>query len=139
MTRPLADRDSAPWWTALAEHRLLLQRCLRCNSHRAVPRAVCNACGSFDWDWSEASGRGTVASWTVSHRSFQPDRSAPYVVTLVRLAEGADLMLPGGWAGAPDGSDLRVDLPVHAAFDDAPIEGDSPAWALLSWQPVGPA
>ena len=76
-------------------------------------------------------------SWTVSHRSFQPDRTVPYVVVLVRLAEGAELILPGGWAGASDGSDLEVGSPVRAGFDDAPGDGDGPGWALLSWQPMG--
>ena len=137
MTRPLPDRDSAPWWQALADHRLLLQRCTSCGTPRSAPRAVCNACGSFDRELREASGRGTVPTWTVSHRSFQPGRSAPYVVLLVRLAEGDDLVLPGGWAGAPDGSDLTVGASVRAGFLDLPPEGENPPAALLHWRPEG--
>lgn len=134
MTRPLPDRDSAPWWAALAEHRLLLQRCGDCGTPRVVPRAMCNGCGSFAWDWVEAGGRGRVASWTVSHRSFQPGRAAPYVVVLVRLEEGPELLLPGSWAGAADGSDLQTGLAVRAGFTDLPTEGEMPPHSLITWQ-----
>ena len=47
-------------------------------------------------------------------------------------------MLPGGWAGAPDGSDLRVGLAVRADFHDLPTEGENPSIALLNWQQVVP-
>jgi uncharacterized OB-fold protein len=136
VNRPLADRDSAPWWAALAENRLLLQRCGACSAPRLVPRALCNACGSFAWSWVQASGDGTVVSWTVSHRTFQPGRPAPFVVVLVRLAESANLILPGGWSGAADGSDLAVGLAVHADYVPCDGEADSPPAALLSWRPA---
>ncbi|MGW3472792.1 Zn-ribbon domain-containing OB-fold protein [Saccharopolyspora sp. NPDC000995] len=137
MSRPVVDRDSAPWWAALAAHRLLLQTCDHCRTHRLPPRALCNACGSFDWQWTEANGTGTIATWTVSHRTYQPDHTTPYVVVLVRLAEADDVILPGGWAGAPDGSDLAVDLQVRACFQDLPATDIEPAAALLVWQPNG--
>ncbi|MGI6873376.1 MULTISPECIES: Zn-ribbon domain-containing OB-fold protein [Amycolatopsis] len=131
MTRPLADRDSTAWWEGLAEHRLLLQTCGACGRHRLVARPLCASCGSFAWRWTEASGEGTIASWVVSHRAYQPDRTAPYTVVMVRLAEGDDLLLPGGWT---EGADLAVGLPVRATYQDLP--GDPPA-ALLRWQPTG--
>ena len=134
MSRPVADRDPAPWWAALAAHRLLLQTCDSCGTHRLPPRAICNVCGSFDGQWTEASGDGTIASWTVSHRVYQPNRTAPYVVVLVRLAETSAVILPGGWAGAPDGSDLAVGTQVRASFLDLPATESEPA-ALLLWQP----
>jgi uncharacterized OB-fold protein len=132
MTRPTVDRDSAPWWAALAEHRLTLQRCSHCATPRLVPRAMCNACGSFEWSWSEAAGTGTVATWTVSHRAFPPTRPTPFTVVMVRLTEARNILLPGAWSGAADGSDLAADLPVRAEFHDVAEPGDAPA-ALLSW------
>ena len=139
MTRPLADRDSAAWWQAIREHRLQLQQCNDCRTPRWPPRAMCNACTSFDWSWIPASGDGAIASWTVSHRSLQPERTAPYVVVLVRLAEAENLLLPGSWAGSDDGTDLAVGLPVHVHFLDYPTDGqgqDAPTgFTLLGWLP----
>jgi hypothetical protein len=51
---------------------------------------------------------------------------------LVRLADQDDLLLPGGWDGAPDGSGLRIGLDVTAGFADA--EKDL---TLLRWRPAG--
>ncbi|MFD2469018.1 Zn-ribbon domain-containing OB-fold protein [Amycolatopsis silviterrae] len=130
MTRPLADRDSAEWWAALADHRLQIQTCQSCRTHRLVARAMCAACRSFDWEWTEASGEGTIVSWTVSHRAYQPERTAPYTVVIVRLAEGEGLLLPGGWSSDAAPS---MGMPVRAEFEDVP--GEPPA-ALLRWEPV---
>ncbi|AGP60232.1 Zn-ribbon domain-containing OB-fold protein [Streptomyces rapamycinicus] len=140
MNRPVPDRDSAPWWQALAEHRLILQRCDGCGLLRWAPRAMCNGCGSFAWTWETADGRGTVASWTVCHRALQPGRQVPYVVLLVRLAEGDDLILPGGWNGPQDGAGLHIGLPVVAEYHDLRYD-DEDAHAhrasLLTWRPTG--
>jgi uncharacterized OB-fold protein len=130
------DRDSAPWWAALAEHRLLLQRCTSCATLRWAPRALCSTCGSFDRSWVEASGEGTVASWTVVHRSPSPATPTPYSVLLVRLAEAPNLLVPGGWAGDAAGTDLRTGLPVRAGFRDLPASADADPAALLCWRPA---
>jgi uncharacterized protein len=126
------DRDSAWWWKRLAEHQLMLQRCGRCGTLRWPPRAACGACGGFDTAEVEASGRGRVDSWIVTHRSFLPHLEPPYVVLLVRLADQDDLLLPGGWDGPPDGAGLRMGLEVRAGFSDA-----APDQALLYWRPAG--
>ncbi|MEU6422902.1 Zn-ribbon domain-containing OB-fold protein [Streptomyces spiralis] len=136
---PTPDRDSAPWWRALADHRLTLQRCDTCGLRRWAPRAMCSGCGGFTWSWETAGGRGTVASWTVSHRAFLPGRPTPYVVLLVRLEEGEDLILPGGWDGPADGTGLRVGLPVVAGYHDletaagAEEADDAERASLLVW------
>ena len=130
--KPIPDRDSTPWWTALAEHRLLVQRCSSCAVLRWPARAICNRCGGLDWTWAEASGRGRVASFVVTHRAFSPAHQPPYVVVLARLAEQPDLLLPGGWDGSRDGTDLTVGMPIEASYVD--IE---PGSALLSWRRSG--
>ena len=142
---PTPDRDSAPWWDALGHHELTLQQCDGCGTLRWPPRELCNRCGSLDWKWVAATGRGTVASWIVNHHPFGAGagaRPAPYVVVLVRLEDQDDILIPGGWAGAHDGSDLRVGLPVAAGFEDVDLgdvddqldtSGESDRVALLRW------
>src|SRR5581483_1309903 len=105
MGRPLPypDRDSRPWWEALARRELILQRCGSCGAFRWPARAICNRCGSLEADWAAASGRATVASWIVNHHSFSPAFASPYVVVLARLEEQDDLLLPGGYGGDPLG------------------------------------
>ena len=130
-TRPLPhpDRDSAPWWEALARHELVFQRCARCRAWRFPSRAVCNRCGSFDHEWEAASGDGTVASWVMNHHAFSNDFETPYAVVCVRLAEQDDLLVIGSYRGTPD--DLSSAMPVRAVFDDV-----ADGVTLLAWESV---
>lgn len=131
---PQADRDSAPWWDALARHEFVLQRCTSCRTWRWPARAICNRCHSFDWTWDAASGQGTVASWIVTHHAFLPGFTGPYAVLTVRLAEQEDLLLPGAYGGPADDPRLQIGAGVRVGFDDLEsAESPGPARSLLRW------
>lgn len=88
---PVPDADSAHFWAGCRSHRLLLQRCRSCGTHRYPAGPVCPACRSRAVDWIEASGRATVFSWIVVRHPVPRDLyqdEVPYVVALVTLAEG---------------------------------------------------
>jgi uncharacterized OB-fold protein len=93
--RPLPDTDnvSAPYWAAAAEGRLLFQECTACANRQFYPRAMCTACGA-EPQWAEASGRGTVHTYTVIRQNWsKPFRDElPYVVAMVELDEGVRMM-----------------------------------------------
>ena len=91
---PVVNADSAPYWEGAREGRLLLQRCGDCGALRFFPRYLCTACGSDRVEWAEASGRGTVHSFTIVHRAAFPEFQArtPYVVALIDLEEGPRMM-----------------------------------------------
>lgn len=129
--RPFIDRDSAPWWDALAAHELTLGRCGDCAWWRWPPRALCPRCGSLEWELVAASGRGVVASWIVNRHGFGGAFPLPSTVVLVRLAEQDDLLFPGAWAGAADGSDVRMGMPVVAGFEDVRADG---GFTILTWE-----
>lgn len=84
----------APLLEGYAEDRLRLPVCEDCGRAHFYPRARCPHCGGARLVWREATGRGTLASWTVVHRAPSPDFAAevPYTVALVKLAEGPQLM-----------------------------------------------
>ena len=129
---PLADADSAPWWDALERGELLIQDCARCRRLRWPARAVCGDCSSLEWNWVEASGGGTIASWTVGHRPGAV--SAPSVVVMVRRDEQDGLRGPGGIAGPPGGRGVGLGQGVEGGFDD--VEFGSQGWrvAVLRWR-----
>ncbi len=91
---PIVNADSAPYWEGAREGKLLLQRCGDCGTLRFFPRYLCTACGSDRTEWAEASGRGTVHSFTIVHRAAFTEFQArtPYVVALVDLEEGPRMM-----------------------------------------------
>ena len=115
--QPPVNAETAPYWAGLRAHRLLLQRCTRCHTVRHYPRPLCAVCHAFEHDWVEASGRGTVHSWSTSHHAFEPafKPDLPYTLVTVDLAEGVRLLAR---LAAGDPARLRVGLAVEITFED---------------------
>ncbi len=132
--RPAVEKDSAEWWAALARHEFVLPRCDACSTWRWPPRAICGRCGSLEWSLVAASGQGTIASWIVNRHGFGGAFPLPSTAVLVRLAEQDDLLLPGGWAGAEDGSELEMELPVTVGFVDVVADASEDGFTLLRWE-----
>ena len=88
---PLPTRDEEFFWQGVAEDKLLIARCASCSKLQHPPSPMCPVCGSTEWGAVEASGRGTVHSWIVSHHPTRPDDD-PRIVALVDLDEGTRLV-----------------------------------------------
>jgi uncharacterized protein len=112
---PTPDLDSAFYWEGLREHRLLLQRCAGCSRHRFPPMAGCPYCAATESEVVESAGEGTIYSWIVVHRAFQPHFAddVPYTVSTVELAEGPRLI---GWL--EDSDEVEPGLAVVTRFVD---------------------
>lgn len=116
MNMPRPNADSAPFWAATAEDRLLFQRCERCAKAQFPPRARCLACGGT-LRWEESCKRGAVHSHTVVQRAPSAAFKArvPYVIALVDLEEGPRLLLNVlDAAGDPA---LTIGAPVKVVFE----------------------
>lgn len=129
--RPAPTPESQPYWDGLREHRLRLQRCRACGTLRHYPRPLCAACHTFEHDWVEASGRGVVHSWTVSHHAFHPAFRAdtPYVTVTVDLEEGVRAQGPLRDA---DAAALAPGVPVEVCFEDVDDALTLPAFRLAA-------
>jgi uncharacterized OB-fold protein len=79
--------ETRAFWTELAQGRFLLRHCRACGRAHWYPRAVCPHCTSADTEWREASGRGSIYSFSIS-RTVQPQ----YAIAYVTLAEGPTMM-----------------------------------------------
>jgi uncharacterized protein len=93
---PVVLPEVKNFWDATAEGRLLLPRCEDCQTVIWYPRPYCPACASLKVGWFEASGRGSIYSFTVNRRG-QADLSAyreagTYVLAYVELEEGPRVM-----------------------------------------------
>lgn len=91
---PVIDPDSAPYWQALQEDRLILKSCGDCGQAHFYPRELCPHCHSDNLGWIDASGAGEVYSYTVCHRPAGPAfaQDVPYVVAIIALDEGPRMM-----------------------------------------------
>lgn len=59
------NAETAPFWNAAAQGKLLIKRCESCSSHHYYPRAHCPHCGSGETEWVESSGKGSIYTFTV--------------------------------------------------------------------------
>ncbi len=113
---PEPTADTRPYWDALHEGKFRLQRCAACKKVRHYPRPVCDACYSMDAEWFEASGRGMMHSWTITHHAFLPALKAdlPYTLLTVDLEEGVRMQAQGRGIGE---AELRIGLKVKVGFE----------------------
>ena len=112
--RPGITRDSAFWWEGVQAGKLLIQRCGGCGTLRHPPRPMCPRCQSLEWDTVEASGRGTVYSFVVSHHPQVPSFDYPLTIGLIELEEGTRLVSN---VIDVDPADVHVGMPVEVVFE----------------------
>mgnify|MGYP005850560829 CR=1 FL=1 len=91
---PVPTPETQAFWDGCREHRLLIQRCTTCGHVQFYPRGFCTQCGRRNPGWVQASGRGTVATYTVVRTPVSPAYAGdvPYVIGLIRLEEGPVMM-----------------------------------------------
>lgn len=113
---PQIDPESQSYWTAAREGRLLIKRCTDCGKAHHYPRELCPHCHSDRVTWEQASGKGTVYTYTVARRPAGPafKGDTPYVVALVELAEGPRMMT-NLITVAPER--VRIGMPVQLRFE----------------------
>lgn len=116
--QPLIDDESRPFWDAARERRLAIQRCGACSTYVFPPRALCPHCHDATPEWVDASGTGSVYSYTVARRPAGPSFAdkVPYVVAIVELDEGVRMLsnLVGVELDA-----LRVGQRVRVTFEES--------------------
>jgi uncharacterized OB-fold protein len=85
---------SAPYWEASREKKLLIQYCKATGKYQHFPRPVSIFTGRIrDIEWREASGAGTVFSWTIAHRGTAAFRGVePYAIVDVMLDVGVKVI-----------------------------------------------
>lgn len=91
---PLMEGHSKQFYDWCRQHELRFQRCTGCGTWRHVPREMCAACGSFEWEWARSNGRGRVFTWTVIARAMHPafqDR-VPYAPVVIEMDEGVRIL-----------------------------------------------
>ena len=133
--KPLPEPSAVtrPFWDGLREGRLRLQRSRTTGQWVFYPRAVSPFGAGDELDWQDASGRGTVYSFTIARRPTAPqwEGETPYVIAIVELAEGPRLIT--NIVGC-DPESVRIGMPVTAEFTAVTDEV-----TLLHFRPAPPA
>lgn len=114
---PLVEDEHRQFWDGARERRLMVQRCAACSKVYLYPRPFCPSCWSHDVFWEQASGTGTLYTWSVVRSNEMPPfkERLPYVAGLVQLDEGPRLMT-NIVECSPE--DLRIDQPVEVVWQE---------------------
>jgi uncharacterized OB-fold protein len=84
---PQPAPETKAFWDAASAGRLVIKRCAACGESHYYPRSICPFCGSDRTEWKDASGRGTIYTYSVMRRA-----PVPYAIAYVTLEEGVTMM-----------------------------------------------
>lgn len=130
---PVPDELSQPFWDAVNERRLVLQRCAACGRLQYPPEPACAECGSGEqMGWQEVAGRGHIHEYLVTYdtRILLKQPEQPYNLAIITLDEQPDITFLSNLPGIP-ADELSVGAPVELIFVEA-----APGRLVHEWQVV---
>ena len=110
ITAPVVNAEGKAFWDAARQNRFLIPVCTACGKAHWYPRAICPFCAGDKIAWREASGRGTIYTYSVMRRVKEP-----YAIAHVTLAEGPTLLTN---IVDCDFDTLYIGQPVAVVFKD---------------------
>jgi len=116
ITPPAVNPETRPFWDAAREGRFLVPFCAACGKAHWYPRAICPFCAGDKVEWREASGKGTIYTFSVMRRVKEP-----YAIAHVTLAEGPTMLTN---IVNCDFDKLHIGQPVAVVFQET--EGGPP-------------
>lgn len=130
--KPLPEPTPAtqPFWDALREHKLKLQRSKKTGKTIYYPRSVSPHGPKDTLEWVECSGKGKIYSFTVARRPTAPQWAddGDYIIAMVDIAEGGRLTA-NIVNCAPEA--VTIGMKVRAVFQDV-----TPEVTLLQFEPA---
>lgn len=112
---PVKDATSEPWFDAVAEGKLLIQRDPVNGKAIFYPRARVPGHPEREPEWVEASGQGTLYSFTVVEKTLHPQfrAMAPFTLAIVDLEEGVRMT---SWIVDTPVEAIRCDMALKVVF-----------------------
>jgi uncharacterized OB-fold protein len=84
---PQPNLETKAFWDAAAAGKFMIGKCVACEKTHYYPRAFCPFCLSDKTELQQASGNGTIYTYSVMRRT-----PLPYAIAYVTLAEGPTMM-----------------------------------------------
>ena len=113
---PQPNPETQAFWKAAEEGKLMIGKCTACGAVHYYPRAICPFCFSDKTGLQQASGNGTVYTYSVMRRA-----PIPYAIAYVTLNEGPTMMTN---IVDCDFATLKIGQPVKLKF--VPSENGPP-------------
>ena len=91
----LKDIDSYEFWEGAKKNKLLIQQSTVSKKYFFYSRSFSGVAADEPFEWVEASGNGTIYSFTISHIAGGSEfyiNKTPYIIASILLEEGVRLM-----------------------------------------------
>ena len=126
LPRPNIYLDTMPFWEAAKQHKLLLQYDTVVGKFQWFPRPVSIYSGRRTLEWREASGKGTLYSWTLSNVAWPGHAErVPYMCAFINLEENVRMMTN---LYNYEGTELKAGLPVRLIWETLSDDFEYPAF-----------
>ncbi len=116
---PAVTPETAPFWDAAAEGRLVVERCDACAAESHPPYGICRSCRGRDVSFVEIAGPGTVYSFTVNHQRWLPDMDVPFALVWVEFADHPGVRI-GGRLRDCEPDEVSIGMSVEIGFEPGP-------------------
>jgi uncharacterized protein len=116
---PAVTEETAPFWNAAREGRLVVERCAACGTHSFPPYGVCRTCRNREVSPAEIAGPGVVYSFTVNHQRWLPDLAVPFTLVWVDFPDHDGVRVVGRLRGC-DPDEVRIGMTVDVGFEEGP-------------------
>jgi uncharacterized OB-fold protein len=115
----------------------MVQRCDACGAYQHYPRPLCRHCMSERLGWAQASGGGTIHTFTITYRNDTPAfaEQVPYVFAIVDLEPEGVRMTGNVLTSNPE--QLRIGDAVRVTFVAVTDEISLPQWLRSVESPPG--
>lgn len=123
---PQATPETRPYWDGLKEGKLMIQRNKQTGKAYFPPRPFDPADPFAEVEWFQASGKGILLSYVISHRA-PPGYEAPFSIAVVELEEGVKMMT--NIIDCPQTPEaLQLDMPLELAPTKVNDDITLPTW-----------
>jgi uncharacterized OB-fold protein len=127
---PAVTAETAAFWQAAADGRLVAERCTACGAQSFPPRGACRSCRGRQVAPSEVTGRGVVYSLTVNHQRWLPELPVPFCIVLAEFPDHPGVRVAGRLRGcAPQ--DAFIGMAVEIGFEPGPGGFAIPSFTAL--------
>jgi uncharacterized OB-fold protein len=116
---PAVTEETASFWAAAADGRLLIERCTACGADSFPPRGMCPACHGREMSAVEVTGQGVVYSFTVNYQRWMAGLEVPYAVVLVEFPDHPGVRVAGRLRGCPP-EGAAIGMTVEVGFESGP-------------------
>jgi uncharacterized OB-fold protein len=127
---PEMTPETAAFWSAAAEGKLVIERCDACGVDAFPPRGICRNCRSRSMSPIEVTGRGRIYSFTINYQRWLPDLEVPFAVVLVEFPDHPGVRVVGRLRGCEPGQ-VAIDDEVEVGFEPGPGGYAVPSFVMV--------